>query len=64
MTESSISHGNQTSMWKDELNGKRGPERTCGYLDMKELSEILRGRGKIIDSFKCKKKNFYKLCDI
>lgn len=56
MTESSISHGNQTSLWKDELNGRRGPERTSGYLDMKELSEILRC--KIIDSFKCKEKNF------
>lgn len=42
-------------MWEDELSGRRGPERTGGYLDMEELSEILRG--KIIDSFKCKEEN-------
>ena len=52
MTESSKPHGNQMSMWEDELNGGRGPERMGGYLDMEELSEILRD--KIVDSFKCK----------
>lgn len=43
-TEGSWPHGNQVCRWEDELDGRKGSERTGGCVDMAELGEIHRSK--------------------
>ena len=56
MGECSRSHGDQAGRWLDELDGRRGPERTGGCLDMEEIGEIQRGE--VINGFESEEKDF------